>query len=228
MVVYSDELRHGIRGWIKSGHKYIKREWHNGRWRYWYRQKPTTPKLSDPNGKVITENIIQEKIIPEETISENKIHENVITENKKVENTKPERKRLTRELKNGHWTYQYSTKPDSSLKETIRRVSGLNARDYANEKIRDYNRSKANSEGYSKIKTDPTREKWYNESKEKALRDDTTVKGILANRAIQNYYKTPLGQVQKAKDVIEDGRNIVADILSSASKKIRASKSQYF
>ena len=61
MIVYSDELRHGIRGWIKSGHKYIKREWHNGRWRYWYRQKPTTPKLSDPNGKVITENIIQEE-----------------------------------------------------------------------------------------------------------------------------------------------------------------------
>lgn len=228
MVVYSDELCHGIRGWIKSGHKYIKREWHNGRWRYWYRQKPTTPKLSDPNGKVITENIIQEEIIPEETISENKIHENVITENKKVENTKPERKRLTRELKNGHWTYQYSTKPDTSLKETIRRVSGQTAKEYANAKIRDYNRAKENSEGYSKIQGDPTREKWYNESKEKALRDDATVKGILANRAIQNYYKTPLGQVQKAKDVIEAGRNKVADILNSASEKIRPSKSKYF
>lgn len=36
MVVYSDELCHGIKGWTKPGHKYIKREWKNGRWRYYY------------------------------------------------------------------------------------------------------------------------------------------------------------------------------------------------
>lgn len=157
MVVYSDELCHGIRGWTKPGHKYIKREW-----------------------------------------------------------------------KNGHWRYYYSAKPDNNIKETIRRVSGQTAKEYANEKIRDYNRAKANSEGYSKIQTDPTRQKFYNESKEKALRDDAAAKGALANKAIRDYYKTPLGQVQKAKDAIETGRNKVADILANASEKVRPSKSKYF
>ena len=88
-------------------------------------------------------------------------------------------KYLKREWKNGRWKYYYSTKPDTSLKETIRRVSGQTAKEYANEKIRDYNRAKANSEGYSKIQADPTREKFYNESKDKALRDDAAAKGCL-------------------------------------------------
>lgn len=39
MVVYSDELCHGIKGWTKPGHKYLKREWKNGRWRYYYSYK---------------------------------------------------------------------------------------------------------------------------------------------------------------------------------------------
>lgn len=137
-------------------------------------------------------------------------------------------KYIKREWKNGRWHYYYSTNYDKSLRGTIRRVSGADARDYANEKIRDYNRSKANSEGYSEIKSDPERVKWYKESKEKALRDDAAAKGALASKAIRDYYKTPLGQVQKAKDIIENGRNKVADILDSASKKIRPSTSKYF
>ena len=34
MVVYSDELCHGIKGWTKPGHKYLKRVWKYGRWKY--------------------------------------------------------------------------------------------------------------------------------------------------------------------------------------------------
>ena len=114
------------------------------------------------------------------------------------------------------------------IRGTARRLIGVDARGYANEKIRDYNRSKANSEGYSELQADPTREKFYNESKDKALRDDAAAKGALASKAIRDYYKTPLGQVQKAKDTIEAGRNKVADILNSASEKIRPSTSKYF
>lgn len=36
MVVYSDELCHWAKGSVGKNHKYIKREWKNGRWRYYY------------------------------------------------------------------------------------------------------------------------------------------------------------------------------------------------
>lgn len=36
MVVYSDELCHWAKGSVGKNHKYIKREWKNGQWRYYY------------------------------------------------------------------------------------------------------------------------------------------------------------------------------------------------
>ena len=36
MVVYSDELCHWAKGSVGKNHKYLKREWKNGRWRYYY------------------------------------------------------------------------------------------------------------------------------------------------------------------------------------------------
>lgn len=36
MVVYSDELCHWAKGSVGKNHKYIEREWKNGRWRYYY------------------------------------------------------------------------------------------------------------------------------------------------------------------------------------------------
>lgn len=137
-------------------------------------------------------------------------------------------KYLKREWKNGRWHYYYSTNYDKSLRGTARRLIGADARGYANEKIGEYERSKANADGYYKIQTDPTRQKYYTQSKANELYEDAYLKGKLARRAIDHYYKTPLGQVQKAKDIIENGRKKVADILDSASKKIRPSKSQYF
>lgn len=137
-------------------------------------------------------------------------------------------KYLKREWKNGRWRYYYSTNYDKSLRGTIRRISGADARGYANEKIGEYERSKANADGYNKIQTDPIRKKYYTQSKANELYEDAYLKGKLARQAIDRYYKTPLGQVQKAKDIIENGRNKVADILDSASKKIRPSKSKYF
>lgn len=137
-------------------------------------------------------------------------------------------KYLKREWKNGRWHYYYSTNYDKSLRGTARRLIGADARGYANEKIGEYERSKANADGYNEIQADPIRKKYYTQSKANELREDADLKGKLARQAIDRYYKTPLGQVQKAKDMIENGRNKVADILSSASKKIRPSKSQYF
>lgn len=34
MVAYSDELCHWAKGSVGKNHKYLKREWKNGRWRY--------------------------------------------------------------------------------------------------------------------------------------------------------------------------------------------------
>ena len=36
MVVYSDELCHWAKGSTTTDHKYVRREWKNGRWRYYY------------------------------------------------------------------------------------------------------------------------------------------------------------------------------------------------
>lgn len=36
MVVYSDELCHWAKGSVGKNHKYLKREWKNGRWHYYY------------------------------------------------------------------------------------------------------------------------------------------------------------------------------------------------
>lgn len=56
MVVYSDELCHWAKGSTTKDHKYIKREWKNGRWRYYYSKAKKT--IDDKIGFTARKNLI--------------------------------------------------------------------------------------------------------------------------------------------------------------------------
>lgn len=113
---------------------------------------------------------------------------------------------------NGKWRYYYDVKD----------ALGYDERANAAASIREYNKATQNLKDYKAIRDDPTRQKWYDFNREDELADERGRRGDIAKRAIAKYYKTPLGRLDRIDDVIDTGRNIIADLLSKASSKIRA------
>lgn len=119
--------------------------------------------------------------------------------------------------KNGKWRYYYDVKD----------ALGYDERAALGEATRQYNRAKANSEGYRQIQGDPTREKWYNSKKADSLDRDTVARGRIMGNAKRKYDKTVLGRIDRMDDVIDRGRDVVADLLIKLSDVIRSDKEDY-
>lgn len=115
---------------------------------------------------------------------------------------------------NGKWRYYYDVKD----------ALGYDERKEAAQAVYDYERAKTNYKGYSSIKNDPTREKWHTNEEEKAYETIADINGKRAGRALDKYYKTPLGKIDSLGSKINDGRRVVADLLDAVSKKIRPEK----
>lgn len=143
--------------------------------------------------------------------------------------TNKDHKYIRREWKNGRWRYYYSKTPDKSLGGTIRRISGLDAREYADQAKRQYETKKMLSDTYERFSysKDPLvqkyRKRFLNDMRRaEAERDD----------AVRQYEKTPLGKLEKTgqkvssitQDTIDSGRYIVESILDDASRKIQSYK----
>lgn len=111
---------------------------------------------------------------------------------------------------NGKWRYYYD----------IKDALGYDERQQAGQAVYDYNRAIENAEGYRKIQNDPGRTKHYSQAKmdqkDKAVKES----GIKANRAVQKYYKTPLGKIDRLDDKIDSGRKAVAKLLNKLATKI--------
>lgn len=143
--------------------------------------------------------------------------------------TKPGHKYLTREWKNGRWRYYYSKTPDKSLGGTIRRISGYDAREYAEQAKRAYEHKKIASDTYERysFSKDPLVQKWS-----KIIINDARQAKTEAIRAALEYEKTPLGKLEKTgqkvssitQSTIDSGRYIVESILDDASRKIQSYK----
>lgn len=119
---------------------------------------------------------------------------------------------------NGKWRYYYDVKDALGYDE---RANAANA-------IRNYNNAKDREKGYAQLPSKPEQVKWYNSEKHKQLSNETKVAGKIASDAIQKYYKTPIGKLDKADDIIDKGRNIVAKLLNKLSNKIKAKSEDDF
>lgn len=138
-------------------------------------------------------------------------------------------KYIKREWKNGRWRYYYSKTPDKSLGGTIRRISGLDARGYADQARRQYETKKMLSDTYERFSysKDPLVQKYR-----KRFINETNQAKAEADNAARQYEKSLLGKLEKTsqkissitQSTIDSGRDIVDSILNNASKKIQSLK----
>lgn len=112
---------------------------------------------------------------------------------------------------NGKWRYYYDVKD----------ALGYDERGAAGDAVREYNRAKTNADNYNKIQSDPTRVKWYNQSKSDQMYKDAAKAGKKASEALKKYYKTPLGKIDRLDDKIDSGRRAVSKLLNKLAKKIQ-------
>lgn len=120
---------------------------------------------------------------------------------------------------NGKWRYYYDR---DKRNEDLRRKLGYDARSSAAVDVQEYEWSKKNAEAYEKIKTDPTRVKWYDQKKADELNAVVKSKGKQASLSLRRYYNTPLGKIDKLDDKIDSARNFIADLLTKAADSVRA------
>lgn len=119
---------------------------------------------------------------------------------------------------NGKWRYYYD----------IKDALGYDERAKAAKSIREYNKAAKAEVDYSKTREDPTRAKYYDANEYEQLTQRRVSAGKAASKAIEEYYKTPIGKLDRFDDAIDSGRNIVAKILEKASNKIRAKSEKDF
>lgn len=113
---------------------------------------------------------------------------------------------------NGKWRYYYD----------IKDALGYDERAAAGAAVYDYETKTRNANAYNEIRHDPTRVKWYDQTKSDQKYKEAKAAGKVASDALTKYYKTPLGKIDKLDDKIDSARDMVADLLEKASKKIRS------
>ena len=114
--------------------------------------------------------------------------------------------------KNGKWRYYYDVKD----------ALGFDERHNAAGAIRRYEKAKSDAKEYNKMQSDPTRVKWYKQSRQDQLNKAVRISGKHSSDAIKKYYKTPLGKLDLMDDQIDKGRNFVANLLNKAANVVRA------
>lgn len=132
-------------------------------------------------------------------------------------------KYIKREKKNGKWVYTY---PDGSrsakVSDRVKDALGYDEKARLGEAVREYNLAAANAKGYDEIQGDPTREKFYNQETSDRKHKEAADAGKVMGKRYKEYYKTPIGKLDKFDDAIDKGRNVLANMLESAAKKVRA------
>lgn len=111
---------------------------------------------------------------------------------------------------NGKWRYYYD------IKDAI----GYDERKEAAQAVYEYERAKEATENHAKLQSNPGQVKWYNPVKERNLRLSEKTSGIRAIKALERYYNTPLGKIDRLGDKIDSGRKIVSKFLSNLANKI--------
>lgn len=103
-------------------------------------------------------------------------------------------------VKNGKWRYYYDVKD----------ALGYDERDNAGEMVyrRELTKRALTSDVNQKTR-DALEEQLHRYTKD-------------ASHALEKYYKTPLGKLDKIDDVIDVGRNKVANLIGKIEKRIRA------
>lgn len=113
---------------------------------------------------------------------------------------------------NGKWRYYYDVKDALGYDERARAANA----------VYKYNKNSHNANAYNKIQGDPTREKWYDQKKSDQMYRVAQNSGKMASYAMNKYYKTPLGKLDRLDDKLDSGRNAVSNLLEKMAKKIRA------
>ena len=130
--------------------------------------------------------------------------------------------------KNGKWRYVYNVgttgqringELDPSYREYTRLqdLLGYDERDAAAIAEYNYRHAMNNADSYNTLKN-PT---YYNQAKSDALYKHAKVAGKIASKAVERYYKTPLGKLDKAVGVVNKGREKVANALSKLSEAVK-------
>ena len=115
---------------------------------------------------------------------------------------------------NGKWCYYYD----------IKDALGFDERDAAGDAVRNYNRAKENLKGYGDLESNLSQTKWYSAKKHARLKSETEAAGKKANTAVNKYYKTPLGKLDRMDDKIDIIRKKVSKWLKRLSNKVAPEK----
>lgn len=115
---------------------------------------------------------------------------------------------------NGKWRYYYD----------IKDALGFDERDAAGDAVREYNRAKENLKGYGDLQSNLSQVKWYSSKKHARLEKETEAAGKKASMAVDKYYKTPLGKLDRLDDKIDAGRKKVSEWLKRLSNKVAPKK----
>lgn len=120
-------------------------------------------------------------------------------------------KYIKREWKNGKWVYTY---PDGSTHKINRTLDtlGYHKKADAIDKLNEYRVASAKAAA-----EDPSPR---NSNAYKRAQQAATDAAIDANVAVNEYYKTPVGILDKLDDEIDAGRNFVANLLKAKLPKV--------
>lgn len=123
-------------------------------------------------------------------------------------------KYIKREWKNGKWVYTY---PDGTTHKVGRTLDtlGYHKKADAIDKIIDHKVA-----SYNFDVADASTKSKPNDDTRKKLSQEATDAAIDAGSALREYYKTPIGRLDKLDDKIDAGRTFIADMLQGKLPKV--------
>lgn len=229
-----DELYHRLAkgtGW--KNHKYISRYWKNGRWNYVY----SNTEAPDPKKSNSSEHYTFDKhkvVLPKKWASNtNEWNGKFVKDLNKSVETRDINKAYAEKFSNKYNPYSVTRYKDPSwlvkAKDRLGYDEGYNYRkatDFkkAHDDHAQRSRKKADTayETYKSLPNDHSYESYQlAENIAQATKVDAEYAGKLYVKAQEEYFKTPLGKVEKARD---DVRTWVDGTIDSITKKIKKRK----
>lgn len=131
--------------------------------------------------------------------------------------------------KNGKWRYVYDVgttgdiingRKESPYREysKLQDILGYDERDAAAIADINYRRKEENATYYNHSQST---NQSYSQKKYNRLSKEASAAGKKASEAMERYYKTPIGKIDRIDDVIDSGRKAIANILKKVANRIQ-------
>lgn len=201
-----DELEHaavrGNKGWVKPDHKYLDRKWKNGRWVYTYFSDNQTVK--NPSPKAVKENLEQDKYVEKLNSNKDPIYPFSYDKYRKYQQTpKSGLDKLKDELGFDERDMYKQTAKKYNRAMRLLNESKSNAKDK-----QEHYESVRNRSGSSQRVVDDSYTRWKNAERIVSTDQHYAERyGEAFVRSQEEFFKTPLGKLHKAKESVKSWVN---------------------